>query len=258
MGVQDIIETDNQRYNNLKADLRERMEALEDAMQECSQFTDKLDGMLNSLENTKDQLNNAEPISANPEKIKEQIDELLNWFREVEQQIREADPPSHEPEVIRVQLKEHKALNDDISSQKGRVSDVLANAKKVLRESAETAATEEVKDKMEDLKETMDTVINLSSERLGILEQALPLAQHFYETHGELNEWLEDIEKEVMQLMKPGMRPDQIAKQQDIVRSLMQSVQDHKPVLDRLNKTGGALLRLIVEDDADRVQDIVG
>ena len=48
--------------------------------------------------------------------------------------------------------------------------------------------------------------------------------------------------------MKPGMRPDQIAKQQDIVRSLMQSVQDHKPVLDRLNKTGGALLRLIVED----------
>merc|ERR1719422_2496955 len=103
----------------------------------------------------------------------------------------------------------------------------------------------------------MDTVINLSSERLGILEQALPLAQHFYETHGELNEWLEDIEKEVMQLMKPGMRPDQIAKQQDIVRSLMQSVQDHKPVLDRLNKTGGALLRLIVEDDAYHVQDIV-
>merc|ERR1719225_1084641 len=104
------------------------------------------------------------------------INELLNWFREVEQTIREADPPSHEPEVIRVQLKEHKALNDDISSQKGRVRGVLANAKKVLRESAETAATEEVKDKMEDLKETMDTVINLSSERLGILEQALPLA----------------------------------------------------------------------------------
>ena len=41
----------------------------------------------------------------------------------------------------------------------------------------------------------------------------------------------------------------------DIVRSLMQSVQDHKPVLDRLNKTGGALLRLIVEDDACHVQD---
>ena len=47
------------------------------------------------------------------------IDELLNWFREVESQIRESDPPSCEIDVIRVQLKEHKALNDDISSQKG-------------------------------------------------------------------------------------------------------------------------------------------
>merc|ERR1719186_486731 len=185
------------------------------------------------------------------------IDELLNWFREVEGQIREADPPSHEPEVIRVQLKEHKALNDDISSQKGRVRDVLANAKKVLRESAQTADTEQVREKMEDLKETMDTVISLSSDRLGVLEQALPLAVHFYETHGELNEWLDDIEKEVMNQLNPGMRPDQIAKQMEIIRSLMQSVQDHKPVIDRLNKTGGALLRLIVEDDAYRVQDII-
>ena len=185
------------------------------------------------------------------------IDELLSWFREVEQQIREADPPSHDPEVIRVQLKEHKALNDDISSQKGRVRDVLSNAKKVLRESAQTADTEQVREKMDDLKETMETVISLSSERLGILEQALPLAEHFYETHAELNEWLDDIERECMNQMNPGMRPDQIAKQQEICRSLMQSVQDHKPVLDRLNKTGGALLRLIVEDDSYRVQDII-
>jgi len=185
------------------------------------------------------------------------IDELLNWFREVEQQIREADPPSHEPDIIRVQLKEHKALNDDISSQKGRVRDVLSNAKKVLRESAQTADTEQVREKMDDLKETMDTVISLSSERLGVLEQALPLAEHFYETHAELNEWLDDIEREVMNQMNPGLRPDQIAKQQEIVRSLVQSVQDHKPVIDRLNKTGGALLRLIVEDDSYRVQDII-
>ena len=80
------------------------------------------------------------------------IDELLTWFREVESQIREADPPSCEIDVIRVQLKEHKALNDDISSQKGRVRDVLSNAKRVLRESAQTAETEQVKEKMEDLK----------------------------------------------------------------------------------------------------------
>ncbi len=185
------------------------------------------------------------------------VDELLDWFREVENQIREADAPSSEPEVIRVQLKEHKALNDDISSQKGRVRDVLANAKRVLRESAQTSETEQLREKMDDLKETMETVIKLSNDRLGILEQALPLAEHFYETHGELNEWLDDIEREVLNQLNPGMRSDQIAKQQELNRSLVQSVQDHKPVLDRLNKTGGALLRLVAEDDAYRVQDLI-
>lgn len=59
------------------------------------------------------------------------IDELLDWFREVEANLREAEPPSAEPDVIRVQLKEHKAINDDISSQKSRVRDVISTAKKV-------------------------------------------------------------------------------------------------------------------------------
>ena len=51
------------------------MAALEAAMQECSQFTDQLDGMLNALQNTADQVNKADPISAYPEKIKEQMED---------------------------------------------------------------------------------------------------------------------------------------------------------------------------------------
>ena len=51
------------RYNNIKLALREMQQALEDAMQECSQFTDQLDGMLNGLSDLADQVNNAEPIA---------------------------------------------------------------------------------------------------------------------------------------------------------------------------------------------------
>jgi DNA repair exonuclease SbcCD ATPase subunit len=224
--IEDLVTRDNRRFDAICEQIQRRSERIQLSKQRSSE-------------------------------IVHDIDELLDWFREVENQIREADPPSSEPDVIRVQLKEHKALNDDISSQKGRVRDVLSNAKKVLRESAQTSETEQVKEKMDDLKETMETVIKLSNDRLSILEQALPLSEHFYETHNELTEWLDEIEREAMNQLMPGMRPDQIAKQQEINRSLIQSVQDHKPVLDRLNKTGGALLRLIVEDDAYRVQDII-
>ena len=61
---------------------------------------------------------------------------------------------------------------------------------------------------------------------------------------------LDDIERQVVSLVNPGMRPDQVAKQMDIVQSLMQSIQDLKTVTERINKTGGALLSLI-EDDAE-------
>lgn len=143
------------------------------------------------------------------------IDELLDWFREVDSQIREAEPPSADPDVIRVQLKEHKALNDDISSQKGRVRDVLSTAKKVLRESSQTEDTSAIREKAEDLREAMDTVSALSSDRLSALEQSLPLAEHFHETHAGLSAWMDDMEQQASMLSLPALRPDLIAQQQD-------------------------------------------
>ena len=170
--IEDLVTRDNRRFDAICEQIQRRSERIQLAKQRSGEIITDLN-------------------------------ELLDWFREVENQIREADPPSSEADVIRVQLKEQKALNDDIASQKGRVRDVLAAAKKLLRESAETRETEQVKEKSEDLKETMETVIKLSSDRLSILEQALPLSEHFHETHNELNQWLDEIERETMNQLNP-------------------------------------------------------
>ncbi|CAH0551952.1 unnamed protein product [Brassicogethes aeneus] len=185
------------------------------------------------------------------------IDELLDWFREVESQIRDADKPSGDPDVIRVQLKEHKALNDDISSQRGRVRDVLATAKKVLRESPPSEDMTLIREKMEDLRETMDTVSALSSDRLGILEQALQFADHFHDTHNVLANWLSDMEEQVAMLAMPSLRADLIAQQQDRNEMFVQSINEHKPLVDKLNKTGEALIRLCNDDDGAKVQEVL-
>lgn len=185
------------------------------------------------------------------------IDELLEWFREVESQIRDAEKPSAEPDLIRVQLKEHKALNDDISSQKGRVRDVLSTAKKVLRESPPSEDTSFIREKMEDLRDAMDTVSALSSDRLGILEQALPLAEHFHETHAVLGNWLSDMEEQISMLSMPALRPDLIAQQQDRNELFVQSINEHKPLVDKLNKTGEALIRLCNDDDGAKIQELL-
>lgn len=68
---------------------------------------------------------------------------------------------------------------------------------------------------MEDLKDIMDIVSKLSSDRLGVLEQALPLAEHFHQSHADLSSWLDDMERQVAMLAMPALRPDLIAQQQD-------------------------------------------
>ncbi|XP_060518136.1 microtubule-actin cross-linking factor 1 isoform X29 [Cylas formicarius] len=185
------------------------------------------------------------------------IDELLEWFREAEGQIRDAEKPSAEPDLIRVQLKEHRALNDDISSQKGRVRDVLSTAKKVLRESPPSDDTTLIREKMEDLRDVMDVVSALGADRLGVLEQALPLAEHFNDTHVGLANWLADMEEQVSMLSMPALRPDAIAQQQDRNEMFLQSINEHKPLIDKLNKTGEALIRLCNEDDGAKVQELL-
>lgn len=224
--IETIVTRDNRRFDQICEQIQRKMERLQMSKQRSQEVT-------------------------------QDIDELLDWFREVEHQIQEAEPPSLEPEEIRVQLKEHKALNDDVASQKGRVRDVLSNAKKVLREAAYNEELGELKEKMEDLKETMESVSKLSSDRMSNLEQALPLAEHFFDTHQELDEWLNAMEHEALGLTTPAVRPDQIARQIEKNKAFLQSVADHKPLLDKLNKTGGALLKLVNREDTAKITDLL-
>ncbi|XP_017053675.1 dystonin isoform X31 [Drosophila ficusphila] len=185
------------------------------------------------------------------------IDELLEWFREMDTTLREADLPAMEPKLVRAQLQEHRSINDDISSQKGRVRDVTAASKKVLRESPQSENTATLREKLDDLKEIVDTVAQLCSERLGVLEQALPLSEHFADSHQGLTAWLDDMEQQISRLSMPALRPDQITLQQDKNERLLQSIAEHKPLLDKLNKTGEALGALVADDDSAKINEIL-
>ena len=224
--IESIVTRDNRRFEQICEQIQRKLERLQMSKQRSQEVT-------------------------------QDIDELLDWFREVEHQIQEAEPPSVEPDEIRIQLKEHKALNDDVASQKGRVRDVLSNSKKVIREAAYNEDLSELKEKMDDLKETMESVSKLSSDRMSNLEQALPLAEHFFDTHHELDEWMTAMEHEALGINTPAVRPDQIARQIEKNKAFLQSVADHKPLLDKLNKTGGALLKLVNREDSAKIQDLL-
>ncbi|KAL9876546.1 dystonin-like protein short stop isoform 18-T20 [Glossina fuscipes fuscipes] len=185
------------------------------------------------------------------------IDELLEWFRDMDATLRDAELPAIEPKLVRGQLQEHRSINDDISGQKGRVRDITAASKKVLRESPQSDNTSTLREKLEDLKEIVETVVQLCSERLSTLEQALPLSEHFADSHAGLSAWFDDMEAQISRLSTPALRPDQISQQQDRNERLLQSILEHKPLLDKLNKTGEALGALVTDDDSGKINEIL-
>lgn len=58
----------------------------------------------------------------------------------------------------------------------------------------------------------------MSCERLHLLEEAVPMVQHFHEHHADIGEWLEEISNEVTSLGSSYDNPEQIKKQQDSLK----------------------------------------
>jgi dystonin len=197
-------------------------------------------------------------IAQRSKEINVDLDELIQWFRDTEAGLRDASPPSIHPKIVKGQLQDHRVLNDSISGQKGRVREVTATAKKLIRElQSSNDNMDTIREKLEDLKDIVESVANLSAERLSILEQVVPLSQHFAENNDELEKWLTEIEHEISMLTAPGVRADQIMQQQEKNDRLMQTVANHKPLIDKFNKTGDAFALFVTRNDANTIHDTV-
>lgn len=123
------------------------------------------------------------------EKFNDDLDELLEWFRDMGATLHDADLPAMEPKLVLAHLQDHRSNYDDISSQKRRAREISAAAKKVLDKSQanENTYTVALREKLEDLKEVVDTVVSFS-DRLFILEQAFPLSElHQRSSYDELD-----------------------------------------------------------------------
>ena len=136
------------RYAALKASLRERQQALEEALQETSQFSDKLDGMLAALNNTFEQVKSAEPVAAHPDKIQEQI-------------------------------QENQAVVEDLEKRESAFEAVKKAAGEVISKAGNPTdpAIKDIKAKLERLSSLWDTVVSATGERGKSLEEALVVAE---------------------------------------------------------------------------------
>merc|ERR1719422_1388858 len=218
--VQDIVETDNQRYNNLKADLRERMQALEEAMNQCSQFTDKLDGMLNSLEDTKDQLVRAEPVSAHPEKIKEQMDD-------------------------------NNAIMDDLSKKEVAYDAVKKAAEDIIQKAPnkQDPAVKDIKKKLDKLTGLWGEIQGMATKREKNLEDALALAEKFWDELQQVMSNLKDLERALASQEPPAVEPKAIEAQKKELQDIKRGIDGTKPAVDTCRRSGSDLLNVVGDSE---------
>ena len=100
-------------------------------------------------------------------------------------------------------------------TQKGKARDILSIGKRLSREFEEDPV---LKDKLEDLRRQMDDSVKMSNDRLSLLEQAVPLANHFQETHEDITKWMDELEEQIREQDKPVGTPEQIKEHQDMVK----------------------------------------
>lgn len=104
--VNDLLDQANTRFDAIRDNVRGRGQALDEALHQSSQFSDKLDNMLDSLTAAADHLRHPTPIAAHPDAIRDQIQDNCALMEELEQKsaafqavkssaddiIRKADP----------------------------------------------------------------------------------------------------------------------------------------------------------------------
>ncbi|CAO1430403.1 unnamed protein product, partial [Diamesa serratosioi] len=241
----------------LKGDIRKYFEP-----EEAEAANEKIDVVADRYKKLRDDCDKLGSLLGKTKQVLKQLvlscQELNAWFDKQEKQLVQFKNISVHVDVINEQIEKLQAINNEANNKETTVEATLNTAKKLIRElQSSNDNLNSMREQLEELKDVVDVVTTLSSERLSVLEQVTPLSEHFAETNEELEIWLEEIEREISLLTAPGVKSEQIIQQQDKNERIMQTVATHKPLIDKFNKTGDAFALLVARNDGAQLHEIV-
>ncbi|TRY65247.1 hypothetical protein DNTS_014059, partial [Danionella cerebrum] len=156
------------------------------------------------------------------------IQKSLQWLTEAEQKLLGLGDILLEPEQASAQLQVQKSFSMDIMRHKDAVDEIVMTAE----------AISSGKDEAEKQK------LRLNSERCLQLDRAQSLSAQFWETHEELWPWLQETRTSFSQLSQPAIEHEALREQQEELRQMRELIAEHKPHIDKMNKTGPQLVEL--------------
>uniref|UniRef100_A0A8C1LZL0 Dystonin n=1 Tax=Cyprinus carpio TaxID=7962 RepID=A0A8C1LZL0_CYPCA len=164
----------------------------------------------------------------------------LEWLTEAERKLSCLGDIRLEPEQTTAQLQAQKSFSMDIMRHKDAMDGIVKTGEAIMNNKDEA----EKQMKLQALSEKYSVVSQLNSERSLQLERAHSLACQFWETHDELWPWLQETRTTFTQLSLPTIEYEALRQQQEELRQMRELIAEHKPHIDKMNKTGPQLVEL--------------
>ncbi|KAH3698995.1 hypothetical protein DPMN_073941 [Dreissena polymorpha] len=223
--LQETMENDNRRVEDIRRGVRERSMSIDEALQQSAEFTDKLENMLEALTSTEEQVTNAQPVSAHPDKIRDQISD-------------------------------NNALMEEMTMRLSALESVQVAAEELIKQATDSQddAVKDVKAKLLDLCDLYERINAAAAERNNRLEETLEVSDRFWDELHQLTRSLKDLSDTLASQEPPALEPSLIKEQQETLEALRENIEETQFDLGEVQQTGEQLMNLCGEPDRPEVQ----
>ncbi|XP_041511136.1 dystonin isoform X2 [Microtus oregoni] len=211
-GLEKMVAEDNERYRLVSDTITQKVEEIDAAILRSQQF-------------------------------EQAADAELSWITETEKKLMSLGDIRLEQDQTCAQLQVQKAFTMDILRHKDIIDELIKSGHKIMTTSSEEEK-QPMKKKLDKVLKNYDAICQINSERHLQLERAQSLVSQFWETYEELWPWLEETQRIISQLPAPALEYETLRRQQEEHRQLRELIAEHKPHIDKMNKTGPQLLEL--------------
>ncbi|XP_036104823.1 dystonin isoform X9 [Molossus molossus] len=215
-GLEKMVVEDNERYRLVSDTITQKVEAIDAAILRSQQF---------------DQAADAE----------------LSWITETEKRLMSLGDIRLEQDQTAAQLQVQKTFTMEILRHKDIIDELVESGHKIMTTCSEEEK-QSMKKKLDQVLKNYDTICQVNAERYLQLERAQSLVNQFWETYEELWPWLTETQRIISQLPAPALEYETLRQQQEEHRQLRELIAEHKPHIDKMNKTGPQLLELSPEE----------
>ncbi|XP_036271369.1 dystonin isoform X29 [Pipistrellus kuhlii] len=215
-GLEKMVAEDNERYRLVSDTITQKVEEIDAAILRTQQF---------------DQAADAE----------------ISWITETEKKLMSLGDIRLEQDQTAAQLQVQKTFTMEILRHKDIIDELVKSGHKIMPTCSEEEK-QSMKKKLDKILKNYDSICQINSERYLQLERAQSLVNQFWETYEELWPWLIETQRIISQLPAPALEYETLRQQQEEHRQLRELIAEHKPHIDKMNKTGPQLLELSPEE----------